>query len=165
MGLLPFEALISKTADLEQSLKDLSYLIKKHQISYNFSANLLYETLQRPAILQTANQVLAFAPSFEQKIQQPPLAPNQNPIANNTRAIDQRRGLQALFFNEEEVETIGKIVKTRAFSGRTANKSRFKELAPQYRFLHIASHGLADNEEPDYSFVAFSQPADTIFAR
>lgn len=162
LGLLPFEALISEEAKPEQSLKDLSFLIKKRQISYNFSATLLYETLERPTIRETANQVLAFAPSFEQKIRPIPSSPAKNPIANHSRALDQRRGLQPLFFNDEEVETIGKIVKTRIFSGAEADKARFQELAPRYRFLHIATHGLADNEEPDYSFVAFSQPADTI---
>lgn len=162
LGLLPFEALLSEPVNIEQPLKDWSYLIKKHQISYAYSATLLHETLERPYARRITDEILAFAPSFEQKVRTPPVSNPSNPIADNTRGVDTRRGLQPLFFNEQEVESIGEIAAARTYTGAAANKERFRELAPHYRFLHIATHGLADDEEPDYSFVAFSQPADTI---
>lgn len=162
LGLLPFEALLSQSVDPEQPLKDWPYLIKKHQISYAYSATLLHETLERPHARRITDEILAFAPSFEQKVHTPPVSNPSNPIADNTRSVDTRRGLQPLFFNEQEVERIGEIAAARIYTGAAASKEQFRKLAPRYRFLHIATHGLADDEEPDYSFVAFSQPADTI---
>lgn len=162
LGLLPFEALLTRPAASELALNEQPYLIKSHRISYHYSSALLYETLQRPAARETYDEVLAFAPSFEQRIQRPPTPAGGNPIADNSRAVNVRRGLQPLFFNEEEVERIGEIAAARIYTGRDANKQNFRQMAPDYRFLHIATHGLADDEEPDYSFIAFSQPADTI---
>lgn len=162
LGLLPFEALLSQPADTGRPLKEWPYLIKKHQISYAYSATLLHETLERPAGRRITDEILAFAPSFEQKVRTPPASNPSNPIADNAHAVDTRRGLQPLFFNEQEVESIGEIAAAQIIAGPAANKKKFRELAPRYRFLHIATHGLADDEEPDYSFVAFSQPADTI---
>ena len=165
LGLLPFEALISETAEEGQPLQELPYLIKQHQISYNYSATLLKEHLKAEDKQRTSSKVLAFAPTFEQNIDQPSEEFVNNPIALNTarkRSVNQRRGLQPLFFNRPEVEAISQIVGAKVLIGPDANKANFRELAPRYRFLHIATHGLADNEAPDYSFVAFTQPADTI---
>jgi CHAT domain-containing protein/Tfp pilus assembly protein PilF len=161
LGLLPFEALLSALPPEAESRRfhAYPYLIKDRQISYSYSATLLAETRHMAPSSTCASSVLAFAPMFlrdDYRYSDQPLA-NRGGVGGLSTS-----GLSPLYFNEAEARALRQFARVRIVNGERARKARFSDLAPKYRFIHIATHGVADNEQPDYSFIAFAQPADTL---
>jgi CHAT domain-containing protein len=79
------------------------------------------------------------------------------PNSTNEQSITQRGKYSSLPFSEEEVNTIGrgysKVLRSKVFYGPQATKEVVKSLAPEVRLLHIATHGILDNERPLYSYI------------
>ncbi len=160
LGLLPFDALLTAPPEAIDC-RDLSrqpYLLRDHTLSYCYSATLLREMKLKTATAGLRNTVLAFAPQFSGMS-----AAATPPIAGLRGMADLAgSGLPPLLFNDEEVQNIAQTVATRIISGEEADKAHFLSLAPSYRFLHFATHGVVDDENPDFSFIAFSQPEDSL---
>jgi CHAT domain-containing protein len=76
-------------------------------------------------------------------------------------AMTLRGGLGPLPFSGQEVRSIAEIYAPRVavFSGAEATEEAFKELAPNYGVLHLASHGLFDDRNPLYSSIALTPTA------
>lgn len=147
LGYLPFDALLTKPPEQNHSFKSHSYLLQEHEISYSYSATLL-EEMQNTPHEKTSKQLLAFAPSFEENTS----------ISASVEA--RRNGLGPLTYNIPEAESINDIFGGDVFSGRAATKSQFIQHAQEYRVLHLATHGKANDQTGDYSFLAFAQPSD-----
>ncbi len=69
-----------------------------------------------------------------------------------------------------EVAAISKLFKGEAIYGSNASLSRFKDLAPHYRIVHLSTHGKADDRLGDYAYLAFGMPDaqrtfDKLYAR
>lgn len=147
LGAIPFDALLTQPMkEAKNNFQDYPYLIKKHQISYSYSATLLQRMRQHS--YRSKRQVLAFAPSF---------TAHKPVIAGNLRST-----LLPLIYNEEEVQTIKKLFPATAFAGIGADKATFLQQAARYSYLHLSTHALVDEENNDFSFVAFTQTADTL---
>lgn len=121
MFMVPFAALISE---------DGKFFVEKHTISYSPAIGVMRATqkLEQTASKES-DRLLAFG----------------NPI---TKAIE---FLGTLPFSEKEVKNIAtlfgeqnSVVKI----GQDANKKAFEELAPQFSEVHLATHGLVDEEHP-----------------
>ena len=145
---LPFDVLLTEApADAEQ-FKQHAYLVRKYSISYSYSATLLQE-MQLKKHSADLKTFLGFAPKFDANA--------------NVTIRGKRYSLSPLAANAEEVNQIRSLLRTGTiFVGDEAKEERFKELASQYRIIHFATHGLANNDYPDYSLLAFSPIADTI---
>lgn len=133
---LPFDILLKSQptmAHLWQNYKPL-YLISEHSISYKITALL-------PNIYKgkAEKELLSFAPTFEQN----------------------QKNLQPLRFNKIEVETLKQFWDSQILIGTEASKSRFIQESPQYRILHLSTHGIANDIYPDQSFLAFSFKNET----
>ncbi|MEI2422038.1 CHAT domain-containing protein, partial [Arthrospira platensis SPKY2] len=64
LGYLPFEVLITKEFTTDNlDFKKLPFLIKKHPVSYTYSATLLNRKPEKT--LNPNRKILAFAPSYE----------------------------------------------------------------------------------------------------
>jgi CHAT domain-containing protein len=48
-----------------------------------------------------------------------------------------------------------------ALYGSEASLDAFRRLAPEYRVLHLSTHGKADDRAGDYAFLALGVPGDT----
>src|SRR5262249_26851082 len=46
--------------------------------------------------------------------------------------------------------------KSQVFVGKEATEDRYKRLAPHFDLIHLATHGLADDAQPLYSFLLLS---------
>jgi CHAT domain-containing protein len=114
--------------------KSHAYLLKKHAMSYAFSASFLHEILSNPTSGHASRGLLSVAPSF----------------ANNPY------GLMPLRYNIPEAAAVSKQFGGKALLGSEATLTNFLTLAPQYRILHLATHGKAAPTQSDYSFLAFS---------
>lgn len=157
LGYLPFETLLSKPAESLYKPESYAYLLKKHQISYSYSATLLKEMQARKAKKAPAREVLAMAPYS-----------NTDTILTSyldkSNAIASLRGdtLSPLPKSGVELDSLVQLFNTDAFYGEQATEERFIEQASNYRILHLATHGKADERVGDYSYLAFAPQPDSI---
>lgn len=74
-----------------------------------------------------------------------------------------------LHYSAGEVKSIAGMFESKGAPGRgffhdDASEDNFKSNAGKYRYIHIATHGLLNEEHPELSGLIFSQPKDSIFA-
>jgi len=154
LALIPFEALLTNEANsTEINYQALPYLIKKHAISYANSATLLFNEMQNSKNSEESNNgnILAFAPKFE------------NNLFASTIKDSVRSKLSPLNWTVEEVNNLSSYFNTKVYTNATATEKSFKQEAGNYSILHIASHGLVDDENPMYSKIAFTvDETDTL---
>ncbi|MCG8327271.1 MAG: CHAT domain-containing protein [Chitinophagales bacterium] len=148
LALLPFDALLSESTDHTQDYFEFPYLINKYTISYDYSASIHYQSKKSPSKSQYS--FLGFAPQFEETM-----------TAKN-RSIDEiRNSLSKLNHNEKEVENIDALFNGKVFIGETATKAQFLDHAKKAYLLHLATHGKANEQVGDQSFIAFSEIIDS----
>ena len=136
LNYLPFGVLLSEPPHTYGKFKEYPYLEFEHIISYNYSATLADQMKESPGA--RSNKVLAIAPTF-------------------TEVTDQ--DLQPLLFNLEEAEAVTDILFGKSLLGLEATGSRFRTIQPDFGIFHFATHAVVDEENPDYSFLAF-QPKE-----
>jgi len=129
---VPFDALVT-------SSENPSYLLKTHSISYASSATLLQEHNKKKTSRES--EILVFAPQF-----------NGETVAYN----QQRTEMSPLLYNQQEAQQIAKYFKGKIFSGNQASIKSFNNAVENYSLLHFATHASANDEYPDYSYLAFS---------
>ena len=141
---IPFESLLYKTAETNNNnYRKLPYLIRRHAISYAYSAKLLF----RPSSPSTAPYTyLGVAPTYPDTLSIPPSCSNSGPLIRNREEI--QKG-QELFGGTTYMDT-------------KATKQRFKNTAHQYRILHLAMHAVVNDVHPMYSHLIFDTQGDTI---
>lgn len=147
---LPFEALLSTpTEDCESSA--CPYLLWKHSISYAPSAT-LWATDRKRNEARLEKKILAFAPEFQGE---------EGALA----ARDERSSsLGPLLYNAAETKSIGKLFRTKVMKGSEATRDAFLTQAARYQVLHLATHAKANDEEGEFSFLAFAPtPGDTLY--
>lgn len=142
LSYLPFGVLIehplSKRPSEEARYDTLSYLIKKHPISYGFSSTLLLENRRTQAASKKVS-FAAFAPVFDGAISPNRSARNLGKLTNSIR----------------EVETINTLWNGDIYLKETANKTAFLNQLHQYNILHFATHATLNDNEPNDSRIYF----------
>ncbi|WP_338791752.1 CHAT domain-containing tetratricopeptide repeat protein [Bernardetia sp. MNP-M8] len=138
MGKIPFEALFTeqitdKNTNIEsEDYSKLPFLIKKHKVSYSYSATLFIEESE---INQSTNSsIFLFAPiNFQSNA-----LPNLNGTAEEIKQINS-------IFNQKNISTS-------LHTYEKADKSiLFSDSLKNYRFIHLATHGKVNEENPDLS--------------
>jgi len=152
---LPFEILLTQfnnNNNINNNFKDLSYLIKKNAVSYEYSCKLFIENRNRNFNKFRNLKVGLFAPEY------------------NGKLLSRLRGIRQYYYRKDllpipgaikEVEKISKIFKSDTFIGSNATEKTFKSLAGNYDILHLAMHTIIDNENPMYSKLVFSNSNDS----
>ncbi len=167
MALIPFEALLPQLPTSNQYLKynKLNYLIHYYTISYTNSA-LIWIKSQEQKKHTARNELLAYAPIFESDdIEKPLLADQQIKESKFTLepAEDTIRGnLQPLKWSVKELDNISEFFVCNKFIGQAATERSFKEIASDYKILHIASHAIVIDEEPLLSKIYFSKDSSEV---
>ncbi len=153
---LPFETLVENVPDTlkKSDYRNLSYLVKKHPISYNYSATLFVmhsgsQNINNPTLL-------SIAPSYKNL-----------KIANyiNKDALAMRSDsskISTISGTLEEVKGIRKIFGGNSLMKNEATEARFKMVAPDYDVLHLAMHGIVNNEYPMFSKLIFTHASDSV---
>ncbi|WP_299891994.1 CHAT domain-containing protein [uncultured Lacinutrix sp.] len=121
-------------SSLNTKKNNINYLVEDYAVSYLNSATLISQLDQQQ---NNNNEVIAFAPTFT--------------IDNNN--------LLPLPNNKKEVATILKHVKGKSFIGTEASLENFNQ-ANNYDIIHLATHAIFNDENPEYSFLAFSSKKD-----
>lgn len=153
LSYLPFEVLLkTMPSDLDE-MASYPFWIMKRDISYCYSATLLRELKERNVQLKPKLRFLGMAPSYA----------NGQPIVSSSWLTPRSVSHVSLKFNDQEVDTIQKIIGGQIFVGMDATESMFCDTAFNYQIIHIAGHGEADDRAGDYSYLAFFEtPNDSI---
>jgi CHAT domain-containing protein len=144
---LPFEALLYQAAEEGGSMNNYPYLLKRHTMACVPSA-ILWLKERQPSQYKAQNKVLAFAPEFRDE-------------AMDMAIASRRSSLGPLLHNGTEARRIRRHFRAKVVEGTAATRTRFEEMAAAYRVLHLATHAKADDENGEFSYLAFTETQDT----
>lgn len=156
LGYVPFESLLMKPVTKPNRFKNYEYLLRKHQVSYCYSATLLKEMLQKKHRVQPEKDLLAFAPFY---VTDTTLL---SAIDRRFEALDSTANLTLLPLSGEEIMGVQRVTGGDIYYDEQATEATFTSLASNYRLLHLATHGKANDQEGDFSYLAFAKKADSL---
>jgi CHAT domain-containing protein len=156
LGYVPFEALLMQAPSNPRKFQSHSYFGKEHIISYAYSATLLREMRQKQHRKTPSGSVLAMAPFFFGNAKK--TAQSIHPADPLLELASRGDALDTLRFSGEEVLRIAKAYKGKALIDADATKAAFLAQAADYRYLHLSTHGVADDRVGDYAYLSFCVP-------
>jgi CHAT domain-containing protein len=133
---LPFQALTNRRGN---------YLIQEFSLFYAPSFTVLNEMALRRQQQNTTESLIAFG----------------NPVIDKNRTLQQH--FHRLPETEVEVAAIAATTRTqmkKVLVRREADEKNFKTLAPQYATIHLATHGVLDNQDPLNSYLLLTKTED-----
>lgn len=134
MAVVPFEALLTRSVKTEDYAQ-LPYLLFRHSISYEFSAGLIAQEKPSTASGNSAPAILLCAPVEFSADSNLPMLPGTKDEVNAIAELFEKQNLKSkILLNEHAVED---QVKSSAIG--------------QYRYLHFATHGLVNEDQPALS--------------
>ncbi|MDB5271795.1 MAG: hypothetical protein JWO58_162 [Chitinophagaceae bacterium] len=139
LSAIPFEALFTNKASASQPFP---FLLRHAAISYDYSASLYLESLQKSKTSCANGNVLLCAPiSFQGTM--PDLPGTRQEVLGLTDAFQHQGFTVQSFLNEQANE------------GALKNASR-----NDWSFIHLATHGLVNETDPDLSKIIFHPTKD-----
>jgi len=148
LAYLPFEAFIKEYRHSAGKLRDISYLLHEHTVTYAPSATLLFNFFRNPDSNNISPHVLAIAPDYSNYWDE--------------SATSTARGLsfKALPGALTEVNRISDYFHLTKHIDEKATESNFKKAAGEYEILHFAMHALVDDDNPLFSKLVFHKNND-----
>jgi CHAT domain-containing protein/Flp pilus assembly protein TadD len=132
---LPFETFLRTAPTHAHLFKSHAYLIRDYQFSYSYSVSLL-QIIDRLPDTTYSSSLLAIAPEFF--------------------------GQEKLNYNIPEVKSITQYIRGKKLLANKAQESTFKQLVDQpFQLLHFSTHGVANEQYPKFSYLAFASPTDS----
>ncbi len=168
LGYVPFEALLTGMPAQTGVFADYPFLLKTCRISYCYSATLLREMRNKQYRHAPSKPLLALAPFAGSEVAE--LLPRVDSADLEWASRNLRDGLRPLPASGGEVSAVAKTWGGTAWYGAEATMAAFLSQAPDYRILHLSTHGKADDRLGDYAYLAFATPGeparfDKLFAR
>ena len=145
---LNFDLFITESPATENN-KELPYLLKKYAVNYAYSFNSLFDNSNRKK--NASKQLLAFSFADENAAYG-----DQISLRTMRSAGDELPG------SLNEVRNISELYEGEYVFGNYASEKLFKEIANDYRLLHLAVHGEIDNITPQNSKLFFYAKGDTL---
>lgn len=144
LGYLPFDVLLKNPPADKTLFHTYDYLIKKHNISYAYSANLL-QAMQDKEHGRVNGNFLAFAPFF---------------VGEAGTKILAQKGFGRLEHNIQEVKNIQELIGSgsQLFLNNEATKNNFLKYASDFRILHLSTHGRVNDGNSEFSEIVFAAP-------
>lgn len=154
LNYISFEALLTELPETATEFKFHSYFGKKHVISYNYSATLWQEMATKKHHVEPQKKFIGFAPYFN----------GDTTLLSERFSHDLtlRKGLDSLKYSGEEVFKATKLMHGDAVLDKAATKAVFEKTVGDYRIVHLATHGKANDKVGDYSFLAFTELKDSV---
>jgi CHAT domain-containing protein/tetratricopeptide (TPR) repeat protein len=145
MSHFPFEILVNKiAASTSINYIQLPYLIRDYQFQYGYSGTLLVENKNNFSAVSSNSEILAYAPAY------------QNTTKAKNRNLVTRENVASLEGTANEINAISEYFKGTFDATEKATESNFKNEATDYGILHLAMHGKADLNYPDFAHLVFS---------
>ena len=144
LGYISFGAMLNQpSSERFTGFNNHSFLLKKHSISYSYSASLLVKMAHNTS---TPEQPIAiFAPAYHA---------NMIPFGKDSIRFS------PLLQSKTSSTAINALMGGELFAG--ASLAQFVNKSPSYNLIHIAAHAEVDNLRPENSFIAFSDNTPTI---
>jgi CHAT domain-containing protein len=163
LAYLPFEAFLSQPAPAQLSpYQDLAYLIKDYSLSYSYSAQ-LWKNSEQAAKMDNNGQILAMAGDYQTNRSSKKSSKNSvnteaaAPAVRSPKHNSLRKALAPLPAAQEEVQLLSQIFKGHFALGDAASELKFKQQAENYAVIHLAMHGILDEQNPILSSLAFTE--------
>jgi CHAT domain-containing protein len=142
LSYLSFEALHSGSHSDAKDYTSYDFLIKKHNISYNYSLGMASLMHDKKCTSQGKH---VFLPTFT------------FPISNKEKSFaTERQLLIPLRYASEEADEINKLFKTKFYKGISANKNNFVSSLKSANLIHFAGHAIINHEDHHLSYLAFN---------
>lgn len=159
LGYIPFEALLTEAVpqtedeDEAMSYNSLPYVLHKYRVSYNYSGTLWLQ--QRNLAEKAINgKILALAPSYNKQ----QLEVDSNSLAERSPKEQNLRGsLLELPGAAAEIDLLSQKYRGLFNKGESAAEKDIKSKASEYGILHLAMHGLVDQNNPEFSSLAMTE--------
>lgn len=140
LSFIPFDILLKSKPASSSSFRSYPFLIKDHSMSYGYSATLISNQINNKNNSASEKQFAGFAPHFK-----------------GTKIASNRSELVSLTHNREEVEAIGEMIGGDLFLDHDASKENFINNCNDYNILHLATHGVSNEQDGEFSYLAFSK--------
>ncbi|MBC8184564.1 CHAT domain-containing protein [candidate division KSB1 bacterium] len=179
----PFETFITQQPEKKDGLdlNHLDYLIRGFDVSYHYSATLYVNSKNEQGkrfarTRKTEQTFVGYAPVFSNETKNGYILMSNLPTVNlayadvGLRAVTlDGKWFNELEYSEQEVQDIVKILekekkKAIGFFHTDASEENFKSHAGNYKYVHVASHGMINEINPKLSGIIFSQPMDSNYA-
>jgi CHAT domain-containing protein len=179
LAIVPFEVLHSENYTTKltdenevQYFAQMPYLIKKHNISYSYSAGLFNNSLKNETKAKQ-NDWIAFAPVFDNQQVAGTTLQTKKLLTTTTDTLQTRTLLadgsyiSPLPGSKVEIENIFQlfskknkkaVIKTHQQADENFVKS---DEMQNYRIIHFATHGFVNQENPKLSGILFAQDTTT----
>jgi len=149
-----------------------NYLVKVHNISYHYSNTLYCQILQENKTETSAGGFIGFAPVFSSD------RPNNQVTHRGASIFDSLnfnnyetlrsisidgKTYNHLPYSEKEVSSIASLFEDRNQNATSylfdqANEISFKNNIADYQYVHLATHGIVNEMNPNLSGIIFAQP-------
>ncbi|MBI9038217.1 MAG: CHAT domain-containing protein [Bacteroidales bacterium] len=153
LGYIPFGTLLYDNPDTSKiDYRNLPYLIKKNNISYSYSANLLFNNNEDKSPVN--DEVLLIGPTYE-----------------NTTRLDSNHllfsyGIHGFLVelpnSKGEISKINEIFDGISLIDSDATESNFKQKSKDFDILHLAMHTIVNDTNPMFSKLIFTLDNDTV---
>jgi CHAT domain-containing protein/tetratricopeptide (TPR) repeat protein len=170
LSYLPFEALLEsapgKIGEKEMQSGKLPYLLKSFDLSYSYSASFFATFVRRNDGRESSPRFAGFAPVFSDSTGNAALLASNfvsrqaDTSAIRSITVDGKR-FNELKYSEMEIQSIGENfrrsgVSVAEFLHGSATEEAFKRNAGRSKFVHVATHGLMNGENPRLSGLLFA---------
>lgn len=155
LNYIAFDLLLTKKVEEDRFVGygKLPYLINDYNISYGYSASILFREDSVKQETPFNGKVLAFAPSYEKLLTD----------SSKLNELGQfRSSLSPLRYNKSEVDGISGYFDTRVFKAGEATEKKFVESFRGNDIIHLAMHGLVDSKDSEKSRLVFTPVEDSI---
>ncbi len=146
IALIPFEALITDPFNGDVTdYKSYPFLIKKYELNYSYSAGLLINIMNSKSKNNNQTDWFGIAPVFSDVSEMSINKINVTPLPGSKNEIKE---IETLFNNHKKTST--------SIIEKNATETNFKsQNLKDYKYIHIATHGIVDTYEPKLSGILF----------
>ncbi len=161
LGYVPFETLLSHKPKGAKRFRNYPYLIKDYAFSYAYASTLWLEN-QLEGVAETEKGGYTFggfAPIYPNSISSDYQADSlmNDGGFNPMFAMNVRGGLSDLVYAREIVDELAGLLNGQKWLAEAATKENFQKTAANYGVLHLAMHGIVDDQNPLYSHLVFTE--------
>ena len=153
LSYIPFETFLTTLPKkTTKSFSKLDYLIKQATIGYAYSATLWDSNIKQQSTKKIKPGVFALAPSYQ----------NQNKtLGADNDWVHIRKGLVDLNGAVAEVKWLQENFRGKFIFDKAAGEGVFKKEAANYAILHLAMHGVVNEDNSAYSGLYFTETGDS----